>query len=50
LRYRVETVPSMFLIDRSGKVAAFDLNGEFLRRAVAKRIDANPVAPAPPKP
>ncbi|MEO1999763.1 MAG: TlpA disulfide reductase family protein [Planctomycetaceae bacterium] len=50
LRYRVETIPSMFLSDRSGKVTAFDLNGEMLRRAVAKLIEGEPVASPSPKP
>ena len=52
LRYRVETIPSMFLVDRSGKVVAFDLKGNALRRAVSGLIDGKPEASSrrPPGP
>ena len=50
LRYRVETIPSMFLIDRSGKVAAIDLKGDVLRRAVAQLIDDRPKTPRETQP
>ena len=37
-RYRVETIPSMFLVDKTGKVIAADLTSDSLRRAVAKLV------------
>lgn len=37
-RYRVETIPSMFLVDKSGKIIAADLTSDALRRAVAKHL------------
>lgn len=37
-RYRVETIPSMFLVDKTGKVIAADLTSDALRRAVAKHL------------
>ncbi|MDA1013317.1 MAG: TlpA disulfide reductase family protein [Planctomycetota bacterium] len=37
-RYRVETIPSMFLVDKTGKIVAADLTNDSLRRAVAKLV------------
>ena len=41
-RYRAETIPSMFLIDRTGKVAYVDLRGADMRLAVEKLLGASP--------
>ncbi len=37
-RYRVETIPSMFLVGKDGKIIGADLTSDALRRAVAKQL------------
>jgi len=41
-RYRVETIPAVFLIDQTGKIVAFDLKGASLRKAVKKFQSPSP--------
>ena len=38
-RYRVRSIPSLFLIDRKGRVAYVDLRGDDLRQAVEHLLD-----------
>lgn len=41
-RYRAETIPAVFVVDRDGEVAYVDLRGDQLRRAVEKLIATAP--------
>ncbi|MCA9113681.1 MAG: TlpA family protein disulfide reductase [Planctomycetaceae bacterium] len=41
-RYRVETIPAMYLVDQKGQVAFVDVRGGLLREAVLQLLKAEP--------
>ena len=41
-QFRIETIPSIFVINRKGVISAVDLRGEELHKAVAKLIEEKP--------
>ncbi len=41
-KYRVVTIPSMYLVDKQGRIVQFDLKGHNLRVAVQRLLEAKP--------